>query len=342
MSTPAGNQARVPDDSLCGKCLKKLSLLAQAQRCRCGLVFCDAHRPVERHDCQFDYRHHEQTRLRDANPRVTKAATKVTTDEEWRKEYFRHHPPRSAYAAGHTLGFLVVLYCLTYRWFVCALLFNEGGSSTSPGGGSEGLFAHLLPDPSQWGPTAQPGAGAARDSSYNGEDATGASSRVNEKLVNLYDPGTYADLFDEDTPTASTTMKTRAASTQSGYLAGGPIVAFFRELLCGFFFGYLLAHVAPHLYEKHVLGRLIPAQPLCGGQCRYCIFSWDLISGPRRAFLAEYEMVKDHLLFHIITQGRSNCLSYLYTQNDRSTATIYATVKNKLSELYYGGSINNK
>lgn len=39
------------------KCRKKLSIIqASTNKCKCGKVFCDAHRQAESHFCEFDFR----------------------------------------------------------------------------------------------------------------------------------------------------------------------------------------------------------------------------------------------------------------------------------------------
>jgi len=37
-------------------CRKKLSLTDQAKKCRCNMMFCSRHFPVEEHKCTFDYK----------------------------------------------------------------------------------------------------------------------------------------------------------------------------------------------------------------------------------------------------------------------------------------------
>ncbi|CAD7923632.1 unnamed protein product [Amoebophrya sp. A120] len=295
----SGDQAMssLPSD-VCWFCQKKIPLLAQAQKCRCGGVFCDKHRAAEKHECKFDYKGEQAYNLRTQNPQVYRAATKVFNAAEWNREYFKHHPPRSVYGAFHTIGFLTFCYFLLVRGITYNLLFATPASE-------------LFPDPLSWGPTA---------SSTSSANASGV---VPANKVDLNNPDTFEDLF-EEAPNKQAKNKKKPPA---------PLLVLFRELVYGIVFGYLLAHTAPHLWERFVDRKPVPSHPLCGGKCRFCFFSWDVFTSPKLAAGAEYEMLKDLVLFYVITQGKTNCLSYLYTAPDRSTGTIYTTVKNKLTEL---------
>lgn len=61
------------DKRRCFSCRKKVGLTALP--CRCGYVYCGAHRMATDHNCDFDYKTHARTVLAGANPLV--AAVKV-------------------------------------------------------------------------------------------------------------------------------------------------------------------------------------------------------------------------------------------------------------------------
>ena len=52
----------------CGICKKKVGLLGFD--CRCGGLFCSAHRGDKDHDCQFDYKTVQRAELAKKNPRI--------------------------------------------------------------------------------------------------------------------------------------------------------------------------------------------------------------------------------------------------------------------------------
>jgi hypothetical protein len=56
------------DRTRCAECKKKVGLTAV--ECRCGQVYCSAHRMAERHMCSFDYKAHGRLSLEKANERV--------------------------------------------------------------------------------------------------------------------------------------------------------------------------------------------------------------------------------------------------------------------------------
>eukprot|EP00842_Homolaphlyctis_polyrhiza_P002609 jgi/Hompol1/3349/HPOL_006483-RA len=55
----------------CSLCRKKLRA-AISFKCRCGAVFCSAHRYSDRHECSFDYKEAARTSLLKDNPLVKK------------------------------------------------------------------------------------------------------------------------------------------------------------------------------------------------------------------------------------------------------------------------------
>lgn len=56
------------DKSRCWNCNKKIGLTGV--RCRCGYVFCAAHRYAESHECDYDYKTNERKKLTRQNPVV--------------------------------------------------------------------------------------------------------------------------------------------------------------------------------------------------------------------------------------------------------------------------------
>eukprot|EP00392_Amoebophrya_sp_AT5.2_P011799 g11889.t1 len=277
---------------ICHFCRKTISLVAAAQKCRCGEVFCDRHRDPDKHRCTFDYKTHQAAELRRANPMVFKTADRIHTQDAWTKAYFQHHAPRSTHAFFHVLGFCVFWYFVLVRGVLFNLLLARP-------------FDELLPNPLTWGPL-------------------GASSGASKQGVNLNDPSTFEDLFRENS-TASDAPTTSSTTTP-------PIVVLFRECVYAVVVGWVVAHVGSYVFEKYVEGKRQTTQPWYGG-CRYGMWSWDVFAKPWFAITAEYEMLKDFVLYYVITQGKTNCLSYLYTAPDRSTGTIYKTVKHKVGEL---------
>lgn len=56
------------DKTRCFKCNKKVHLTGIA--CKCGNVFCGAHRYPETHDCTFDFKKHDREILQRLNTKV--------------------------------------------------------------------------------------------------------------------------------------------------------------------------------------------------------------------------------------------------------------------------------
>lgn len=57
------------DKKFCAKCNKRLKLLCDFT-CRCGKVFCAAHRFNDQHNCSFDYRKEATKALEKTNPKI--------------------------------------------------------------------------------------------------------------------------------------------------------------------------------------------------------------------------------------------------------------------------------
>ena len=57
-------------------CRIKLSSIDLLRACKCKLIFCSSHRNPYDHDCNFDYKHHNQQILQGNNPTVK--STKIT------------------------------------------------------------------------------------------------------------------------------------------------------------------------------------------------------------------------------------------------------------------------
>lgn len=56
--------------SRCTKCCRRLRV-TNAFLCRCGLVYCGAHRYSDEHSCTYDYRGAERERIKTENPKVS-------------------------------------------------------------------------------------------------------------------------------------------------------------------------------------------------------------------------------------------------------------------------------
>lgn len=55
----------------CGECGRRCRIALQF-KCRCGGVFCQAHRYGDQHRCSFDFQSFDRSRLQESNPKVTK------------------------------------------------------------------------------------------------------------------------------------------------------------------------------------------------------------------------------------------------------------------------------
>lgn len=54
----------------CPICDSKIGILEIGIKCRCGGVFCLAHRLPEEHGCTYDFKASEKSKLERENPRV--------------------------------------------------------------------------------------------------------------------------------------------------------------------------------------------------------------------------------------------------------------------------------
>ena len=54
---------------------------------------------------------------------------------------------------------------------------------------------------------------------------------------------------------------------------------------------------------------------------------------PKFVLKSEWEMLKDHLIYYIITARGTNCLGHLNSGQDKSVGHIFSTVKNRLTEI---------
>ncbi|XP_074306959.1 zinc finger A20 and AN1 domain-containing stress-associated protein 8-like [Silene latifolia] len=70
-SSPVGPTESKKGPSRCTTCQKRVGLTGFS--CRCGNLFCSAHRYSDKHECSFDYRGVAQSSIAKANP-VIKAA----------------------------------------------------------------------------------------------------------------------------------------------------------------------------------------------------------------------------------------------------------------------------
>ncbi|CAL9195112.1 unnamed protein product [Musa hybrid cultivar] len=67
-SSEAGEAKAKEGPNRCSTCRKRVGLTGFS--CRCGNLFCAAHRYSDKHDCQFDYRKAAQAAIAKANPIV--------------------------------------------------------------------------------------------------------------------------------------------------------------------------------------------------------------------------------------------------------------------------------
>lgn len=74
MGDDAGQQSKrvKVDRSRCAECKKKVGLAAI--ECRCGNVYCGAHRMAEKHACCFDFKAHGRNSIEKSNERVVAEA----------------------------------------------------------------------------------------------------------------------------------------------------------------------------------------------------------------------------------------------------------------------------
>merc|ERR1712194_541924 len=110
--------------------------------------------------------------------------------------------------------------------------------------------------------------------------------------------------------------------------------------------GLLCAHGLPPLYQKYGGAGQQNTRLSSGDQCqenRYGLFSWevvDVLANPYCVWFAlnaEFELLKDHILFYLVTNGGTNCLGHLYHapagSDTRSVSNVYGTVTKRLAEL---------
>lgn len=352
MAIPSSDSA-----DTCGKCSTKISLIAQARPCNCGFCFCDKHRAPEKHDCQFDYQADQARRIRQSNPQVHKPASDIQSEDMWIKEYRKHHEPRCRYTLFHCFGFLVFLYFAAVRGVILNFLFGSVGGSSWFGGGTDAATGSSsngvgaagtigasksvdLADPNTYADLLELAEGTKKTEGENVEVQSDADmiqlpdELKSEKVSLLEQENRRLQLELENMK-----LKQQLAQTQTGNGGGGPSSAeqpsafliMAQQILYGLVLGYIVAHIVPHLLDK--MDSVKPKRPMLGGCCRFCLFSWDVASNPKYALLAEWDNLKDQLLYWVITAKGTNCLSYLYTQQDRSTGTIYKAVSSKLVEL---------
>lgn len=218
------------DGRNCGQCNRRISLAESIMRCRCQQVFCERHRPPEQHGCTFDWQGFQRQKVDRDNPRITRAASTVSSLKCWCTEYEKNHPVSTAAQRKtqglHALGTLV--------------------------------FASLL-------------------------------------------------------------MRGIALTI----LRGRPFFCL-QQLVLGYMLGLGLSRLLPQL-----LG--YPASP-----CRFCMFSWDVPTGGQWCAIAEWEQLKEHLIY-CITAGKQNCLTQTLYDGPRTLSFITRAVAQRLHELANGG-----
>mmetsp|Transcript_70578 Transcript_70578/g.199155 ORF Transcript_70578/g.199155 Transcript_70578/m.199155 type:complete len:252 (-) Transcript_70578:38-793(-) len=101
-------------------------------------------------------------------------------------------------------------------------------------------------------------------------------------------------------------------------------VLLLQQLVMGWLCGFACSRVLPHF----LLGVPFPS-------CRFCIFSWELLQNAPWCLEAEWESLKEHLIF-VITAGNRNCLTRKLYDGPRSLPHIARTVSTRLKELASG------
>eukprot|EP00927_Polykrikos_kofoidii_P021421 TRINITY_DN20267_c0_g1_i1.p1 TRINITY_DN20267_c0_g1~~TRINITY_DN20267_c0_g1_i1.p1 ORF type:complete len:265 (-),score=40.32 TRINITY_DN20267_c0_g1_i1:63-824(-) len=110
----------------------------------------------------------------------------------------------------------------------------------------------------------------------------------------------------------------------------------FQPLLQNLVLGYLMGLASCHFAPRLLLGR--PSR-----ECRFCAFSWDALSMPQWCVVAEWECMKELMIF-AITSGKTNCLTRrlwalcqkrLY-DGPRTVSHIVRTVSDRVLELMGG------
>ncbi|CAK9046369.1 unnamed protein product [Durusdinium trenchii] len=97
------------------------------------------------------------------------------------------------------------------------------------------------------------------------------------------------------------------------------VMLWIRQAVLGYFLGLLCAHALPYC---------------CGtpaSSCRFCIFSWEVLSKPDWCLVAEWEQAKEHLMF-ALTGGKRNCLTRKLYDGPRSLQAIVSTVAARVRE----------
>jgi len=97
-----------------------------------------------------------------------------------------------------------------------------------------------------------------------------------------------------------------------------------QQMVLGYLLGLACSRFAPSL----LLG-----EPCC---CRFCLFSWEFLQHPGWSLEAEWEALKEQLIF-CVTFGKNNCLTRKLYDGPRRLDFICQTVVARLKELSAGG-----
>eukprot|EP00931_Biecheleriopsis_adriatica_P119219 TRINITY_DN94470_c0_g1_i1.p1 TRINITY_DN94470_c0_g1~~TRINITY_DN94470_c0_g1_i1.p1 ORF type:complete len:234 (+),score=26.95 TRINITY_DN94470_c0_g1_i1:54-755(+) len=106
-------------------------------------------------------------------------------------------------------------------------------------------------------------------------------------------------------------------------LLRGRVIFFPQQLVLGYLLGLACAWLAPLCFGLPASG------------CRYCIFSWEVLSKPHWCLHAEMEQLKEHLMF-ACSAGKTNCLTGRLYNGPRTLSHIFRTVSSRLRELSAG------
>jgi hypothetical protein len=119
------------ENTSCFVCQKHIDLVQRSIKCRCKQVFCDAHRPHDRHSCPIDYKElgrHEVLGTLSGGQRRQKQGLHDGDLTSVSMQYSLHHPesPRTL-VYSHSLALLVfVMYTIAALYYWDVAMFCKG------------------------------------------------------------------------------------------------------------------------------------------------------------------------------------------------------------------------
>jgi len=102
--------------------------------------------------------------------------------------------------------------------------------------------------------------------------------------------------------------------------------------MIGYLIGYLLSRVLPNLIKasqtsEYNINFILGFQD----ERKHDFFTSALLTKPLFVLYSEWEMIKDHVIYYVITARGTNCLEHLYSGRDRSVSHIFKTVTKRIS-----------